>query len=397
MPHATGPQDARNDEEDGILIGRVLNPGHPLDIEGGLDLQRDLEPGEKADDAVDFGDLSDDDLAEDEDVAGGPTLNRYGSSSDSFKAFVEDQDLPALTNGDDPEDDGMDDLFGDKPSVFLDPDGRPRRFEVGLSDPDVIFDKDKELLQHGTSTWPPPPPSGSRHESPLHRALLDFKDTPLSREQQLQMELFEMSRPGQDTLPAPPENQEELLASLWPKFKRNIIPKFIDLLPPKRARYVGKVTPKPPRPVNPTKIALDLAQDQEKIFKAWPVSGRGSSNDTVHSSNFIIEHETISEKAHEEYMELGSDFESDAVGGVSWQDLQVACEDWDTSCGVDSLSPEQTDHYRFKQAEKDGCQDRDHGEKPSEDSPPAKVSGKKMRCWIMLTHDAETEVGPFIS
>ena len=59
MPHATEPHDVEADR-DQALIERVLDPQNTE-----LDWTRELEPGEKADDAVDFEDIGGDDLADD--------------------------------------------------------------------------------------------------------------------------------------------------------------------------------------------------------------------------------------------------------------------------------------------------------------------------------------------
>ena len=334
MPHATGLQDAMNDEDDDILIGRVLNPGDPTELEGGLDLQRDLEPGEKADDAVDFGDLSDDDLAEDENVEDLQNLQSNQTDyrddvTDGLDVFMQDRDLPVLANMNDLENDGMDDLFGDNPSSPIHLDGRAEKSEDDFDDPDILFGNGDRSLQLDTSNRPTSSPSDVRIQPPFPQVSLDSKDVPLSREQQLQMELFQMSRPGQENLPAPPENQEELLASLWPKFERGTVPNFIDLLPPKKARYVGKIVPKPPKAVNPTKLSIELAQDQEKSFKMWPISNKRSHEDNDPPGIVSVGQTIVGEKIHEDNADVESDFEQDTIGGLSWQDLQIACEDWE--------------------------------------------------------------------
>jgi len=382
MPHATDPPDAANDEDDDILIGRVLNPGDPTELENGLDLQRELEPGEKADDAVDFGDLSNDDLADDDDVddaqdlhQGQPSFRR--SSSDGLEVFMQDQDLPTPANGTNLEDDGMDDLFGDGPSSPTDVDPRMGHAEDDF-DPEVMLGNDDEAARTDSGSRRAAPLSDTRGQSFFHRVSLGSKDAPLSREQQLQMELFQMSRPGQETLPAPPENQEELLSSLWPKFQRDTIPKFIDLLPPKKARYVGKVIPKPPKPVFPTKISLELAQDQEKSFKIWPASHKRSHEDTEQLGNVVIEQDSVDYGTPEEYVDIDSDFENDAVGGISWQDLQIVCADWDAPSVAESLESEQVERLSFTRRGKDTFDHIEHEEDLGMEWPPSKVSGTQL-------------------
>ena len=379
MPHATGPQDATDDEDDEALIRRVLNPGDPTDLESGIDLQRDLEPGEKADDAVDFADLSDDDLAEDEEDAENTQAIQSNQTNfgdavpNGLDVFMQDRDFMVSANGNDLENDGMDDLFGDNPSSPLHLHGRAVKSEDGFDDPDILFGNHDHSSQNDTGNRPASSPSASRIHSPFHHGPIDFKDAPLSREQQLQMELFQMSRPGQENLPAPPENQEELLASLWPKFERGKVPKFIDLLPPKKARYVGKIIPKLPKPVNPTKISIELAPDQEKSFKVWPTSNKRSHEDYDQSGVESIRQIVVSEKALEGHADVESDVELDAVGGLSWQDLQLACEDWDLRSLTSSPGSLPIQQSSYDLGEQTLFAELDDGEDFGLESPQAKV------------------------
>ena len=64
MPHATGTQ------EDQALLDDQLIQQTLDNLDGVLlpEQDRELDIGDKADDAVDFADLSDDDLADDEDA-----------------------------------------------------------------------------------------------------------------------------------------------------------------------------------------------------------------------------------------------------------------------------------------------------------------------------------------
>ena len=342
MPHAVDLQSA-DDEKDDELINTVLNQENPTALGNSFDYERDLEPGEKADDAVDFGDLSDDDLADDEETAQAQPL-QHGQKDpdddavDDLGAFLHGDGQSILTDGIQFQDDGMDDLFGDNPSSPVAVKGRTGYNEDNSDDPD----------QSGNVTSPRGAVQEQNHadeqrnQQSLRHVSLDPKDAFLSREQQLQMELFQMSRSGQEALPAPPENQEELLASLWPKFRRNTVPRFIDLLPPKKARYVGKTIPKTPKPVNPTKLSLEIAPDQEKSFKTWPSTGKRNFEDSEQIGFVYVEQSPSPPDSTEEDVDLSLDSEHDAIGGISWRDLQVACEDWDTPSASESTASETT-------------------------------------------------------
>ena len=349
MPHATGLLEGgadEADEADDILISQVLGSGDPYRLGNGLDLGEEPQPGEKADDAIDFGDLSDNDLADDEDGHDarnlqGEQLHHLHSVPDFSKSFTQDGDLSVLPTENNLEDTDMDDLFGEDSSAPIDGSGDVAQIEVGLDDPDKIFG-DEDTPFHSDHISRPishqPDPYGQRACS---QDLREPTSTPLSREQQIQMELFQMSRPSQETLPAPPENQEELLASLWPKFKRDTVPKFMELLPPKKARYIGKSPPKPPRSIFPTKISLELAPDQEKSFKLWPVPNKKTPEEYEQSGIITVKQDYDDGDAANDDVDMDSDFDCNLVGGISWQDLQIACGDWNNLSLEQSLDSEE--------------------------------------------------------
>ncbi|KAL6714653.1 hypothetical protein ACLMJK_008078 [Lecanora helva] len=349
MPHATNPADIANDENDDVLISQLINAnsGDGNDLQTSLDFQRDLDPGEKAEDAVDFGDLSDDDLADDEEINNTQAfesgeLEHGDKNSARFEPFMQDEGLASLANRDNTEDDGMDDLFGDDHSSQVG-DYSHTAQEEEQNDPEVLFSNEDQNLRLARELRTIEYSSDARKQASSQYAPQDSKDIPLSREQQLQMELFQMSRHGLERLPAPPENQEELLASLWPKFERDTIPKFMNLLPPKKARYVGKTVPRPPKPVHPTKINLEVARDEEKSFRTWPSSTRRSLEDTQTSNLVSIEQDIVDDNSSEDHVDTESDFENNTVGGISWQDLQIACEDWDAISIAQSFGSEETE------------------------------------------------------
>ncbi len=333
MPHATSLQGS----DDDALIESVLDPTNSIDF------SRELEPGEKADDAVDFEDISDDDLADDEEADGGGTTlmgrgHENGVISDDLDDFMNDGDIPGLANEEDQEDESFGDLFGDEPSSLGNEEGVTGRVQVGLEDPDDLFDVDD-----GVPATVQSQPGPTLHSPVVQKASKQPLAAPviLSAQERKQQELFALSRHGAgnaDHVPAPPENQEELLASMWPKFQQNTVPRFMDLLPPKRARYFGKVIPKPPKPVNPTKISLELAQDQEKSFRLPSTSYKRAHEDADCFGVVTIEPDTVDEEQDEEDVDIESDFENEVIGGVSWQDLQIVCEGWDTGSAAESDS-----------------------------------------------------------
>lgn len=335
MPHAISPHDFQ-EEQDDLLIRQALDPENPFDFD------RELEPGEKADDAIDFGDLSDNDLADDEDEGKLLPCRQVDNSHDTLGGiadFLQDEGAAGIIKSEGPGEDDLDDLFRDLPSSPAD-DGveeKPTQISAGVVEMAGASELGEEHSQLIDGLPPEPRAPGLsevQSQSSIRPASL----------QQLQQELFAMSGSGiADILPPPPENQEELLITLWPKFKRGIIPKFMDLLPPKKTSYIGKKPLKQPKPMQPTKINLDLAYDQEKGFKLASFNNRRIQEDTDRANFVSIAVTTSVETATAEDEDMNSDLENAPIGGVSWQDFQFACGDWDILDEPDPVLSKQVD------------------------------------------------------
>ena len=341
MPHATSLEDLQ-EEADELLIQQALDPENPIDF------NRELEPGEKADDAIDFGDLDNDDLAEDEGEVhslqpdSGPDLGHFLVDKDSSRdldKYPRNAHRVNPSNGGTGEDDGFDDLFGDMPSSPVrgeysrdksqlsspsgstsprSEDGRSNHYSSAIA---------QELRSHQIQGFY----EGANRDPPLHISS-SSKDAASWREQQLQQELFALSGSslaGQDNLPPPPENQEELLLSLWPRFEKNTVPKFMNLLPPKRIRYTGKRPFKKPKILQPTKASLEIAQDQEKMFRLSLIPNHKVQDKLERSGVIGISSLPLTAEVNDGGKEVGLETEQDSVGGITWQDLQFVCQDWD--------------------------------------------------------------------
>lgn len=341
MPHATSPQDSQEDLDD-LLIQQALDPENPIDF------NRELEPGEKADDAIDFGDLSDDDLAEDEDGVQSLQESKHQAGIieagfEDSKYLIQDEEAIILISGDGHEGDGFDDLFGEiAPSPEHDQKVSnglrlsPRTTEI---DDPIGFQDDHQVPKNSGRVLELSE-SHATNRSLFRPISLNSKNAALSREQQLQQELFAMSGSGlsgMELLPAPPENQEELLLSLWPKYEHGTVLKFMELLPPKKTRYTGKKNLKRPRIFHPTKVNLELAPDQERTFKLSVLPNRKMQEDMDHANLIIIPDSILQQTAADQSEDLESDLEDEHDGGVSWQDLQIICEQWDDHGSVRSL------------------------------------------------------------
>ncbi|KAK2735880.1 hypothetical protein FQN57_001086 [Myotisia sp. PD_48] len=297
-------------------------------------LNRELETGEKADDAVDYEDFDDDELPDEEESApvGGPVS--HGNKLDElWGGEAEGEGADGIfheVGGDE-----LDDLFGDIPSS-------PVENEVNHGIPTAATADQPEM---GLGSLAPIPEDDlfddeditSDKDIPGSPASLDMDPVTL-RDYQLQQALFAMSAYGPDNPPAPPENHEELLASLWPKFDKDAMPRFLELLPPKKARFVGKAPPKPPKRLNPTKIHLELAPDQERAFGLPATSHKRPVEPD--SSIVVIAQPSTSEDT-DELVELAEESDEELPGGITMQDLQFICADWDVKCipSDDELNP----------------------------------------------------------
>ena len=366
MPHATETGAPEPEDTDFENVMRQMNG--PL--EGGMSfdfLSRDLDPGEKADDAIDYEDIEDDDLPEEEAAAlQGPTQNGVGVSEDQeMKDMLEPEEADLFGDREDdqqvqaPEDD-LDDLFGEGPSS-------PKPDQEVDPTRDLFFDEEMEDHKPPPPTLPEPvePPPPEPQPQPQHVAMgeegreeelqedededeamttnVEDMDPASLRKWKLQQALFAMSAVGPDNPPAPPENSEELLHSLFPSFDRNVLPRFLELIPHKKAYFVGKQPLKPPRPVLPTKVNLELSQDQERAFKA----GGQAFKRNLDSEHFglVPVTETPQDEVEEEEIreDLEHDLDSNEVlpGGVSLQDLQVICTDWDVQDDASAMDIEE--------------------------------------------------------
>lgn len=303
------------EELDDLNIERLLNfdptSQNKLDF-----LTRELEPGEKADNAIDFEDIADDDLAEDEDDVLPPLKSPGAAASHDGKDTQEF--LPPDTSSTAQDDCDLDDLFGGVPSSPVDQ-------SHGLSDPPPPVSDDLEVAL------------GLADEIPTGTDTQDFAATQVDRPLD--------SGPDHDFLlpPAPPENPEEALSAMWPKFRRDERPKFIDLLPPKKAHYLAKVPLKPPKSLQPNKISLDLEPDQEQIFKSYGPARptrRELGIEAAQKGLILTLPRESEEDSADEQMELDDGVEGERIGNVTWDEIKMICEDWDAVLDRDISEPE---------------------------------------------------------
>lgn len=246
-----------------------------------------IDQSSKADDAIDFEDidLSDDELPDEEEQNTAPASH----------------DLPGLTEGDTCTSNDTDDLFGDLPdSDPLEPDHTGIRSSPHPLDVDT--DEARLALTAGES----------------------FED--------LRSMNFNVSSLNQDpNIPAPPESNDELLKLQWPDFDRNAILNFNEIFKPRPGFWKAKTPTKPPKPLIPTKLSLEIEPDQEKLFRipgpatlpVWQKIQLAEARGVV-----CCEEPEPVEQADLEIFNLDEESESEAVGGFTLRDISTLCEDW---------------------------------------------------------------------
>ncbi|KAI9846871.1 MAG: hypothetical protein M1837_003483 [Sclerophora amabilis] len=347
MPHSTNSQeDADQREIDRLLQGDQSDPGK-------LDFTiPDLEPGEKANDAVDYEDIEDDDLADDlaDDVDGGPVRpvavngpwenEDVGHAVEDLDEMMRDETMQDSQIGLTQDDGDFDDLFGDLPSSETG-DVDTGNGSRGQDDKDEPMSLDFEADQHTLD---------SSETLPISQTSQD--NVSVSQEG-----LFGMGRfPGNDQvnaltssgfgmLPAPPENREEALRVMWPRFRQDEIPNFMELLPPKKSHYVGKTPLKVPKTVQPSKLNLELSPDQERSFKTigpTATNKRVLAFEAEQKGIVLISEDESGSKTSDEELEFDFGEDDEVFGGVTWNDLEVLCADWDTKLLEEPSDAEET-------------------------------------------------------
>lgn len=322
-PSTVTPADNVVDDDDLNALLQSAQVGAATGGQSFLDSlnDRELDRGEKADDAVDYEDISDDDLPEEEFTTGsGGALNSQNFSGTT----VQDSTEGFEDGGDD-----MDDLFGD-----------------GLSSPvqerihhheDRPVDSIEDLLNGAQSHTAK---TTNRTNQPISQnisfgAMQDDADEN-DPEYLEQVRLFRLAGGGKEGDGAEPlTTSREDFEKMWPNFEEEVPPRFFSLVPRNRAFYIPKVPQKQPKLMPLTKVSLEIAVDQEKSFRlasAGPAIGSKRQLEEEQGSLILITRVVKEEQDSDEQMELDnidSLDDNEKIGNVSWGDLKIACEDWD--------------------------------------------------------------------
>lgn len=266
-----------------ILANAEQEPGQGLAIN-----DDPFDQTNKADDAEDFEDISDDDLPDEEEAPVGASF-----------------ELPALTDDGGTSNDA-DDLFGEGPSSPIDP-------VLGATSPgaqvhDADAGEDTQATDHNLNfqnlNFDPEPTFGAGDNQDL-------------------------------TIPEAVESVEDLLKAAWPAYKKGHILTWSELLPPKAAVWKGKKPSKKPKRLVTSKLTLELAPDDSVAFRV--PGGQAAVPKTREEDNipYLVKcnEELDGEAVDIVQFDLDQESDSEPIMGFTLRDIEMACEDWGAQIG----------------------------------------------------------------
>ncbi|RMZ80878.1 hypothetical protein DV737_g2751, partial [Chaetothyriales sp. CBS 132003] len=242
---------------------------------------RELESGEKADDAEDFGDISDDDLPDEEIPTGGPVQELAPLLPAAADTTMDDLSFGGGADLDD-------DLFGGPSSP---PAPNDNVFAIPTQPASALANGDQRAES---------PDLASEHSA-------DSPDEPMPETEE--------------------ENMAEWVRLEFPQYNRDEAPFWNQLLPPKPGVFHdrdAKYPTKAPKPIRPTKVTLDIEKDQQALFNSAATS-------TVHEvQRGLVRSEPLQAVQEEEESSDESDLDEPLPGGITMQDLEFFCTDFDS-------------------------------------------------------------------
>jgi transcription initiation factor TFIID subunit 1, fungi type len=297
----------REDEDAGNELNDILGEGGGIIDLNTLNDEKGADVGEKADDAEDYADISDDDLPDEEPTGG--------------------QRLPGIEQAANYNDDDMDALFGEGPSSPPTlPQNVPPFSAAQHEDDDNASDlasdhedqvEPSQIATQDTSDQNFVDPAWLEQQSLLSRA----KEAPEDPQQRLQQAL-------------------EVCKLLFPDFSRDEIPYWNRIIKPFTAEFAGKVPARPPKPIRPTKVHLEIQHDQKVAFNSAITSDKRYWEE--HDRMVVIEDNDVNQD-EDESSEDDMDIDEILPGGVTMKDLDMVCADFDTLSGVAELDVDAQD------------------------------------------------------
>ena len=279
-----------------------------------------LDIGEKADDAQDFEDieLSDEELPDDQPTSGAvgtllPGLEEHAIGTIDFDRPGED-----------------DDLFGDDGGdLFPLDDSQPLQPLPEDDDQDYPFDMAS---------------SPGELANPKEIDETDGMDEEELRLFRLQQMLFK----GQAIPETEEENRAELLKLHFPDFDKTETPYFNRLFPPRPGQYMHTIQPPKRKPIRPTKVSLEIEQDQKTLFNSTATNTASDYRHDLVPVRGSRPGQTQDDSSDE------SDIDEPLPGGVTMQDLEFMCADFDTLSVIAGSDDDMTDlHTRAAESDID--------------------------------------------
>lgn len=260
-------------------------PGLSSIIDGGA-----FDQEGKADDAIDYEDvdLSDEELPDENGPSTAPASH----------------DLPGLTEGDTCTSNDTDDLFGD----LQDSSPLDLAYPHLRSSPHPL-DADSD---------------GNRLAITAGESIDDLRE--------LNFDLSGSNANQDPDIPAPPESTDDLVKLGWPDFHKHAVLNYNELFRSKPATWIAKKPLKPPKPLVPTKLSLEVDIDQEKVFR---IPGQATApvwqkiRDAEARGLVCLEEPEQIKPADLEIFNFDAESDSEAVGGFTLRDFETLCDDWE--------------------------------------------------------------------
>ncbi|KAI5865909.1 hypothetical protein GGS23DRAFT_554557 [Durotheca rogersii] len=318
---------AAQEQQDDDDINRMFNnDGGRLQMPENLDKfgDKEIDQTDKAADAIDFEDISDDDLASDDEISS----HAAGAGMSQIPGLTEDEGTSHDTEY-------MDDLFGGEPEgennyVTSSPPGG----DAAVEQPTTLAMPDKNPMTRSRDVTD----EAWKNMTFEERQRLNFPQYNSSIDRWMN----QMSKEDASVQKAP-ENVEELLAQRFPGFAEHKTLYFNQLFPEWPAEYMYKEPANkdrdPPEFV-PTKLDLELEADSSKLFKIPEnvlAAQRASYADEDDWSNAAGAQVCDATDGFSD----DSDTEDSPVGGFRLDEIATICDDWGSASFVQPLADDE--------------------------------------------------------
>ncbi|KAK4560750.1 hypothetical protein LTR86_005329 [Recurvomyces mirabilis] len=365
MPHALNDFSGGAMDEDGAAL-QYFNEHGEVDAAANGFAEREIDQRDKDADAIDYEDFDDDELPEEEEASGDhedgeervnglhmPNTNGFGQTNGHYDHHEPgSDDLFGAEEGND--------LFGehtsspeqarqppehDRPQPQHRPSGLALPGKSALALPG--FSRPSQPAQRAypqalsrASASMSPPSLQSDGYSPEASPELPSEDEDefaglddMERAQRMLMAQSKRRQAGERVEDTDVHVSPSEFYNFFPAYETSQNPRFIEFFPQRPVQYRGKVPAKPPKALQPTKLTLDIMQDQERSFKSNAIGTQGQES-TLESTLIHLRRGITAGDESDDDLALSTFGEGEVVGGVTMADLAVICEDW----GMPSLS-----------------------------------------------------------